>query len=383
MMKIALSASVVQRGKSGVATYVSGLLDGFRRNGWPVEVVIFGLDEDRDWFSPWLDHCAWVGVPEKFRPAVKNILWHQTMLPGLLRRHRCDLLHIPSYRRIVAAPGCPQVVTIHDCAPFRLAGKYDFARMLYGRQVVTRLARRAARVIAVSETTASDIRHFFGIRDSRLSVIYNGINHGLFAPMDARSVANQLPLTRDWTEEGGWWVYVARLEHPAKNHLRLLNAFSEFCKKYPQNSGRLVLAGADWHGAEEIHRAIAASPVRSRIHCAGFVPDADLPAWYSGARALVFPSLFEGFGLPPIEAMACGCPVLTSDRGSLGEVVADAAKIFNPESEAAILDAMCELAADPALAANLRKAGLARAARFRWELCAADTLAVYEKALAQ
>ncbi len=377
-MKIGLSVSVVQRGKSGVATYVGGLLKGMAANQWPVKVVLFGLDEDRGWFAPWLKHCEWVGVPERFRPAVKNILWHQTVLPGLLRDHRCDLIHIPSYRRIVARPGIPQVVTIHDLAPFRLAGKYDALRMFYGKQVVKRLARRATAVTAVSETTAADIREFFDVAPERLSVIYNGIDHERFFPLPHEEVLRRLPITAGWSEP--WWIYVARLEHPGKNHLRLLEAFASVCEAAPSSSFQLVLAGADWHGAPVIHEAIAASPVRDRIHCAGFVPDDDLPAWYSGARALVFPSLFEGFGLPPLEAMACGCPVICSDRGSLLEVTGEAAGIFNPEKPDAIASSMQNLLASANQQNALTQAGLLRAAQFRWECCAKATVALYDEA---
>ncbi|MFZ4680975.1 MAG: glycosyltransferase family 4 protein [Terrimicrobiaceae bacterium] len=378
-MKVGLSVSVIQRGKSGVATYVGGLLKGMAAIGWPVEITLFGLDEDREWFAPWLTHCEWVGVPEQVRPAVKNIFWHQTALPGLLRRQGCDVLHIPSYRRIVAAPGIPQVVTIHDLAPFRLAGKYDRLRMFYGRQVVKRLARRATEVTAVSEATAADIREFFDIPPERLSVIYNGIEHGRFFSLPPEEVRRRLPVTADWKEP--WWIYVARLEYPGKNHLRLLSAFEAVCAADPSSAARLVLAGADWHGAGEIHQAIASSPVRDRIHCAGFVPDEDLPAWYSGARALVFPSLFEGFGLPPLEAMACGCPVLSSDRGSLLEVTGGAAEIFDPENTGAIAAAMQNLLASADHQNALRQAGLARAGRFRWESCAKETATLYDLAV--
>ena len=377
-MKIALSVSVIQKGKSGVATYVSGLLRGLAASGWPVEVVLFGLEDDKSWFAPWLDRCTWVGVPEKFRPAVANILWHQTKMPGLLRQHRCDVLHIPSYRRMVAFPGIPQVVTVHDCAPFRLQGKYDQLRMFYGRQMVTRLARRAKEVIAVSEATAADIREFFGVREERLTVIYNGINHTLFQPQTPEAVRARLPVTQAW--EDGWWVYVARLEHPGKNHLRLIEAFARLCEECPREAGRLVLAGADWHGADVVHRAIEVSPVRDRIHCAGFVPEEDLPAWYSGAKGLVFPSLFEGFGLPPVEAMACGCPVLCSDRGSLAEVTGGAAVLFDPEDVAGITAAMRKLCSDPAQRYELRAAGLARAALFEWSRCASATVDIYQRA---
>ena len=375
-MKVGLSASVIQRGRSGVATYVAGLLRGMEAEGWPVKFVIFGLQEDRAWFEPWLGACEWAPVPEKYRPAVKNVLWHQTQLPSLLRRHGCDLVHIPSYRRIVARPGCPQVVTIHDLAPFRLPGKYDALRMFYGRQIVNRLARRASRVITVSRTTGDDVREFFGIRDSR--VIYNGIDHDRFHPLPADEVLRRLPATSGWS--GGWWIYVARLEHPAKNHLRLLSAFEQLRREDPASAGRLVLAGADWHGAEVIHQAIAHSPARDFIHCAGFVSEDDLPAWYSGARGLVFPSLFEGFGLPPIEAMACGCPVVTSGRGSLAEVVASAAVVFDPEDAGAIAAAMREVAVAPERQAALREAGLARAGEFRWDRCARETLDTYRLA---
>ncbi len=377
-MKVGMSVSVIQRGKSGVATYVSGLLKGMAARTWPVEVTLFGLEQDREWFAPWLNQCEWAGVPEWFRPAVKNILWHQTVLPGWLQRYRCDVVHIPSYRRIVAAPGIPQVVTIHDLAPFRLAGKYDRLRMFYGKQVVKRLARRATAVTAVSEATAADIREFFGIPPARLSVIYNGIEHERFFPLEPREIKRRLPITADWKEP--WWIYVARLEHPGKNHLRLLKAFESVCAAVPSSSFRLVLAGADWHGAANIHQAIASSPVRDRIHCAGFVPDDDLPAWYSGARALVFPSLFEGFGLPPLEAMACGCPVLCSDRGSLLEVTGGAAKIFNPENSDAIAASMQNLMASPDLQTTLIQAGFARAGQFRWESCAKEIVALYHQA---
>lgn len=375
-MKVGLSASVIQRGRSGVATYVAGLLRGMEAEGWPAKVVIFGLEDDRAWFEPWLGACEWVPVPERYRPAVKNVLWHQTQLPSLLRRHGCDLVHIPSYRRIVARPGCPQVVTIHDLAPFRLPGKYDALRMFYGRQIVNRLARRASRVITVSRATGDDVREFFGIGDSR--VIYNGIDHERFRPLPPDEVRRRLPVTADWT--GGWWIYVARLEHPAKNHLRLLAAFEQLRREDPASAGRLVLAGADWHGAEVIHQAIAHSPARDFIHCAGFVSEDDLPAWYSGARGLVFPSLFEGFGLPPIEAMACGCPVVTSGRGSLAEVVASAAVVFDPEDAGAIAAAMREVAVAPERQAALREAGLARAGEFRWDRCARETLDTYRLA---
>jgi glycosyltransferase involved in cell wall biosynthesis len=378
-MRVGLSVSVIQRGKSGVATYVAGLLRGLEQEGWPVEIVLFGLEEDRSWFTPWLENCRWVGVTEACRPAVKNIAWHQAVLPGLLRREKCDLLHIPSYRRIVGLPGVPQVATIHDLAPFRLRGKYDALRMFYGKQVVRRLARKCARIIAVSQTTANDIAQFFHLSPPRVEVIYNGIDHELFRPVTETERKRRLPQAADWSDP--WWIYVARLEHPGKNHLRLLEAFGRWAEKHPQSRSRLVLAGADWHGAEVIHAAVAKSPWKERICFAGFVPEADLPSWYAGARALIFPSLFEGFGLPPLEAMACGCPVISSDQGSLREVVGEAGLLFNPTNVDEMVSAMERVHEDGNGLDSLREKGKKRAAGFRWEICARRTSALYSAAL--
>ncbi len=127
-----------------------------------------------------------------------------------------------------------------------------------------------------------------------------------------------------------YFIYLARLEHPGKNHVRLIQAFEQFCARNPGLTHELLLGGADWHGAEVIHQRVAASALKGRIREIGFVPKTDLPHWYAGATAMVYPSLFEGFGLPPIEAMACGCPVISSAAGSLGEVVGDAARIIDP-----------------------------------------------------
>jgi glycosyltransferase involved in cell wall biosynthesis len=254
-------------------------------------------------------------------------------------------------------------------------------RNFYAKQIVTRLARHCTRIIAVSKATAADIRTYFKIPDERLHVVYNGIDHARFRRLSPEEVRARLPQTEAWPD--AWWLYVARLEHPGKNHLRLIEAYELATKRAGGPIGNLVLAGADWHGAREIHAAAEASPLRDRIIRAGFVPEEDLPAWYSGAKALVFPSLFEGFGLPPVEAMACGCPVLCSDRGSLREVASNAALIFNPENVEEMADAIARVATDPSERARLVENGLARSNDFRWEFCAEQTVAIYNEAFSQ
>ena len=138
-----------------------------------------------------------------------------------------------------------------------------------------------------------------------------------------------------------------------------------------------MFAGSDWHGAPAIHAAIGQSPFRGDIRCLGFVGNDALPMLYRAASVFVYPSLFEGFGFPPLEAMACGCPVLSSTRGALGEVVGEAAATVDPEDVPELEARLTALARDPAWRGKLRAAGLARARRFDWERTAAKTLDVY------
>jgi glycosyltransferase involved in cell wall biosynthesis len=380
MIRVALSTSVVQRGRSGVASYLFGLLDGLRKINAPLEMALLGLEDDKPLFEKWLDRCLWIPVPEQFRPAVRNVFWHQTAIRGVLRREKIDVLHIPSYRRIVANPPCPQVVTIHDCAAFAVSGKYDIARMIYGKHIVRRLARQADVVQTVSKASAADIQRFFGLPESEIHVIWNGIDHDCFKPRrldDLRARMEGLGQCQPY------FIYLARLEHPGKNHVRLIEAFEIFCDQNPDQPHELLLGGADWHGAEVIHRRIAESPRRARIRALGFVAKDDLPFWYAGAAAMIYPSLFEGFGLPPAEAMACGCPVISSRCGSLGEVVGDAARIIDPEDPCSMADAMQNSVLHPAEAAEWIRKGLARAAEFSWEKTAEAVCQLYKQAAAR
>ena len=378
-MKIALSTSVMQRGRSGVGQYVLALVRALLPEAKDHEFTLYVLEEDIPLFGFARQAMRLVPVAECHRPPVRNILWHQTVLPGLLRRTGTEVLHVPSYRRMLWPRSCALVATIHDLAPFHLAGKYDRARMFYGRVVARRLARRQHEIVAVSRLTADGIGRHFQVPPDRVTVIANGLDHGRFHPAradagEAAAIARTVP--------GPFFLYVARFEHPAKNHVRLIEAFNRF-KAATGSPWRLVLGGGDWHGAGAIHAAILASPFAADIHRLGFVPDADLPAWYRAAGAMVFPSLFEGFGMPPLEAMACGCPVLSSRRGALAETVGDAAAVLEPEDVGQMQAQLTRAAGNPAWRAQLIEAGLARARNFDWRNTADATLAVYERALAR
>jgi glycosyltransferase involved in cell wall biosynthesis len=304
--------------------------------------------------------------------------WHHTHLPGLARRLQLDILHSPSYRRLLWQKPCAIVGTIHDLAPFHVRGKYDWKRMLYGKVIVKHLARRQDALVAVSENTARDIQHFFGIPRNRIDVVWNGLDHERFHPGDIDDARRGV--SARWNLDQPFFLYVSRIEHPAKNHVRLINAFNEF-KAATRSNWILALGGSDWHGAESVHQAAAASPYRTDIRFLGFVEDAALPDLYRAAGVFIYPSLFEGFGFPPVEAMACGVPVISSIRGSLREVVGNAALVIEPEDVAGMARAMTGLSTDPQRGRHLVEKGLVHARRFDWNQNAEQTLAIYRRIL--
>ncbi|EEF57032.1 glycosyltransferase family 4 protein [Pedosphaera parvula] len=375
-MRIGLSSSVIQRGKTGVAQYLFALLRAFLPYTDRHQFILFALEEDLPLFGFAGKQVQIVPVPERFRPAVKNIAWHQTEMPRLARQHKLDVLHIPSYRRMLWPRPCALVSTIHDLAPFQVANKYDWKRMFYGRVVVKRLARRQDHIIAISQNTASDIKTFFKLPDKKITIVHNGLEHDRFFPGPAETARAEVAKRHALQKQ--FFLYIARLEHPAKNHVRLISAFNEF-KTATKSNWQLVLGGSDWNGAEAIHEAIRHSPFSTDIRSLGFVDNAHLPDLYRAAEAFVYPSLYEGFGMPPIESMACGCPVICSTRGSLGEVVGSAAAIINPDDTASIQRQLTLVAGDESLRNRLRTAGLAQARNFDWSKTAAETLEVYAK----
>lgn len=379
-MNVGLSTSVIQRGKSGVARYVLSLVESFLPYSGEHRFILFVLEDDLPLFAFAEPQMTLVAVPERYRSPVRDILWHQIILPRLAHKYKLDVLHIPSYRRMLYRAPCPIVSTIHDLAPFQVAGKYSRARMLYGRNVIRRLARKQKQVITVSRATACDLSHYCGLPKERITVIHNGINHERFNPGDR--VAAKSWVAEKHAIDESFFLYVARLEHPAKNHARLVDAFNRF-KSGTGSPWKLVLGGSDWHGAEIIHQCIEASPYRNDIYKLGFVGDLDLPNWYRAADVFVFPSLFEGFGLPPLEAMACGCPVLSSTRGALAEAIGEAAATVDPENVEDLQEQMTRLAEDTNLQITLRQSGLKHAKRFTWAKAAEATLRVYEDVLAE
>lgn len=229
--------------------------------------------------------------------------------------------------------------------------------------------RAAAAVIAVSDSTRRDLLERLGLAPEQVFVVHEGLDHDLFRPVSRRPIDEP-------------YVLFVGSEQPRKNLITLLRAFARLTGDRRAGRLRLVKVGAPGDGEAPFHeptrRAVAELGLDGRVHFAGEVPDSDLPAYYSGAECLVLPSRAEGFGFPPLEAMACGCPVVVSTAGALPEIVGDAGLQVDPDDVAGLCAALRAVRDEPALRERLRDSGLRRAAEFSWERTARQTERVYD-----
>ena len=311
--------------------------------------------------------------PDLRRP-LRRIAWEQTALPRLARKAQADLIHglvnvLPLRSRL------PGVVTVHDLSFERMPETLPRAKRIYHARLCRASARKARKVIAVSHQTADDLMHFWQIPAHKIVVVPNGVD-AQFRPADPKDVA-------DFRRERGlpdrFILYLGTLE-PRKNLELLLTAFGRWAEQAPAQDQdvKLVLAGGRGWFYERIFAQVEELGLTERVLFPGFIPTADLPRWYQAAEGFVYPSLFEGFGLPVLEAMACGVPVLCSETPSLMEVAGDCALTFPAHSADELVNGLSLLIDQPYLRDDLRQRGLIRAELFSWQRTAAQTVQVYE-----
>jgi glycosyltransferase involved in cell wall biosynthesis len=300
--------------------------------------------------------------------------WEQAVVPFEVARLRPDVYHSPNYILPVAI-GCPTVVTIHDL--FYLDSSIHRLRShLYLTALANRAIRSATRVICVSKYTRDRLLERFPGASGRVRVIGEGVDPR-FRPQGSRTMADfreRLDLDQPYV------LFVGTIE-PRKNLSRLIRAFETAVTKTGAPH-HLVVAGARGWKDGPIRKAFEISGVRDRIHMVGYLSDADLPAAYGGADVFAYPSLAEGFGLPALEAMACGTAVLTSNNSAIPEVVGDSAVLVDPLNERDIADGLERLLCDPRERQSRSESGLRRAAGYRWDRVAEQTMAVYAEAIA-
>jgi len=311
-------------------------------------------------------------VPKPY--VVKRFLLQQTFSHGA-KRNRIALYHEPNFMSYRFAG--PAVVTVHDLSWLRYPETHPPERVREMNRVMPVAMQNAAHVLVDSDFVKREVMAHYGLPESRITTTLLGVSTD-FQPMTAAQCA--VPLDRYRLQYGRYILAVATLE-PRKNLSSLIAAFAQLPdtlkRRYP-----LVIAGMRGWGDSVVTESLRNMIAKGEVRLVGYVPQADLPKLYAGARMFVYPSLYEGFGLPPLEAMACGVPVIASDRASLPEVVGNAGILTEPLDESRIAQHMRTLIEDDGLHAHLAKAGRMRARQFTWRKCAIETLAVYRRVLA-
>ncbi|MGA9039517.1 MAG: glycosyltransferase family 1 protein [Terriglobales bacterium] len=373
-MKIAIDIRRIT--EFGVGTYTRNIVRALAR-----------LDHENEYFL--IGSGKSVADLNSLSPNFKNIPLPETDTTvkgymecrAILKRLKCDLLHVPHLFWLPRNLPCPYVMTVHDLLEhmYGARGSSGLKRSLHF-QLTRRVLRGAERILAVSNFTKNEIEKVFGIPSSHLEVIHNAIDprflHGHATEADRQFLAERYQITHPFL------LYAGRIS-PHKNLVRIIEAFSalkaELFKEEKYPDLKLIIIGDELSKHPDLRRTVVRGGVQNDVRFLGFVPIDVLRIFYDAAKIFVFPSLYEGFGLPPLEAMAHGTPVLTSNASSLPEVVGGAAVMVNPENVFEIMRGMHRVLLDQALREKLKQRGYEQVKKFSWDESARKILGVYEE----
>src|SRR6266566_1122358 len=357
-MKIAFDGTVLHGRKSGVGYYCEELLKAMLSMNHADEFFVFS-------HQPVRLNVASSNGNLKYTNTIHfpiRAFYLHALLPSVLNKVQPDLCHYTNFLAPVYEQR-PYVVTIHDMSLDTLRNAHPLAKRLYTKRLVPHVARKARLIITNSEYSKWEIVRCLGISEDRIRVTPLAASPE-FMPVPARLSANP------------YFLYVGNLE-PRKNLERLIEAFA----RIPQKEHQLVIVGNPWYHGKAAEQKARSLGLNGRVKFMGYVPREDLPALFSGAAAFVYPSLLEGFGLPVVEAMACGAPVITSDNSSMKEVAGEAAVLVDPRNVREMTEAMTRVAEDQSLRQELSAKGLKRAGEFSWRKTAELTVQTYREAL--
>jgi len=359
-MKIGVDARPLSYPLTGIGIYLRHVLDGIQR-----------IDDENDFYlisnAP-IDYAIqnprWRRMEGRLKRRLLSTLWMQAAVPPYATKTDLDVFWATRHHLPVLLPSkIRTVVTVHDLVHRHHPGTMAIPNLLVERALMTVSVKRAAAVIAVSQATAADVQSHFGISPDRLHTIHHGASPLPKSSEQDRDAGNRLPER--------YFLFVGTLD-PRKNFERIFRAFETL---KPEGRGlHLVIVGAEGWKNHAFLKMVRSHPLRHHIHLEGYVPRDRLLSYYQNSICLVFPSLYEGFGLPILEAMGCGTPVLTSNGSSMSEVAGDAALLVDPYDVKGIAAAMDNLVRDPALRERLIHRGFERVVQFSWKKCAEETL---------
>jgi glycosyltransferase involved in cell wall biosynthesis len=376
-MRIALDLSGVDE-QTGVRVYGVQLLRELQIANTEFEFFVILRRRDASIYPASAQDFTPLFIPSAAEDALPNIAWHWSGFLRLMRKWRIDIVHQLDCNRVFPSHNLTLVVTVHGLIDPAVPGRRHSVRQLYNAVVVPRLLPFATHIISVSNNTKRDLLRYSSVHENKITVIHEGCalrDAGVIDESAARAL-----LAREYGLRGEFVLYVARLEHPNKNHVSLLQAYRSL-----QHNGdslpRLVFVGGDSYRADVVRETIDALSLRDLVTVTGFVPDTHLPAFYRCALAYACPTLYEGFGLPLLEAMQFGVPIVCSESSSLPELVGAAAIMFDPHNVNSIAAALRTVLSDRTTRTTLIQKGFAQVGKFSAAEMANKTLDVYRQTL--
>jgi glycosyltransferase involved in cell wall biosynthesis len=368
-MRIGFDATALPPQPVGAGRYIIRLVRSLAALRMEHELVVFVQANRRPLIdTPALENVHWVETPA-IGPAPR-LVWEQVALPRLARHFAIDLLHSPHYTRPFHLP-CASVVTFHDMTFFLYPHLHTRAKRLLFPWMMRMSARRAHAIIADSESTRRDAMKILHLPAGKITTVTLGIGQEFRRITDAALLEDcrrryELPPT--------FFLYVGLVE-PRKNLPLLLAAYARLVQQ--DDPPPLVVVGRMGWMVEDVFRQIESLHLQDRVQFTGYIPDQDLPLVYNLAQCLLYPSQYEGFGFPPLEAMACGAPVITTAVSAMQDQVGEAGLLVPPQDEQALTEAMRQLLHDRALRDELSIRGQRQAKKFSWEQTALQTLQIY------
>ncbi|MFH1903475.1 MAG: glycosyltransferase family 1 protein [Candidatus Omnitrophota bacterium] len=372
-MRIAISA-VMDTAKSGAWQVTKNIIKNLKTIDIKNDYLIFVEKGYQDDFGELPDRFTILRTSITASQPIRNIFWHAFVLPFLLIKYRVDILHLPWHSAALLIKTRPVVLTIHDLTEYRLKSHYNKLRTFYRKMMLPISSRLADRIIAVSNYTRDEIIRYLRIDRRKVEVIYSAVSCCL-EPVNKIAAAEYL---KDrYGIDARFILYVGQIQHPNKNLVRLLHAYHKVKTKYAFPH-KLVLVGRQHPGAGPVYQTVKDLNLNDSVIFTGYVSDEELPYFYSTADLFVYLSFFEGFGIPPLEALSFGTPVIASRSSALPEVVGDAGILVDPLNEQEITESIRRLISDPTLREQLRDKGLKRAQLFSWEISAQKVLKLYQ-----
>ena len=363
-LRIGLDGTTLQPERSGVGFYTEHLFASLLAVDGKNEYVVLSNSEVRS------DMIPADLVHEGYRFPLRGI-WMQAILPHLLNRNKVDVCHFTNYISPLWS-SCPAVVTFPDMTVSLFPRYSPWKKRLLLRSLIPLVARKADAIIVVSESSRRDVLRTLRIRKEKIHLIHEGVTPE-FTPVTDKNRLEKVKIR--YGLRGPYFIAVGTVE-PRKNLVRLAQAFQQVRRETGRNLKLLIVGGKGFQ-SDQILREVKES-ADGQVIWTGYAPSHDLPSLYSGAEALVYPSLYEGFGLPVLEAMACATSVITSNNSSLREVAGDAALLVDPEVVEDISNSMRRIIEDRKLYNMLSNKGIERASHFSWKEAARRTLKVYQ-----